>query len=374
MAAAAVCLLAGCATHRPPLLGPVFFPPPPEPPRLQFLKSYSDSDDLGGQSRFTRFILGKIPPKPIAKPYGVTVHGSCLYVCDTALRTVSILDLQTKRMSFFAPEGDARFHTPINIAIDQDGTRYVADAGRGQVLIFGPDEQYAGAIGVRSTPRPTATPAEPAATNSIAEKEARSAADSALEIKPTDVIVSASRLYVTDLKGHCVRVYDKRTRNPLFTIPREASTGDVARIFLPTNLAQDREGRIYVGDTGGFRVQLYDPDGVFIRSFGRYGDRFGELARPKGVAVDREGRVYVVDAKFEAAQIFDPAGNLLLVFGEPGAGPVSLSLPACIAIDYDNVGLFQQYAAPGFRLEYLVIITNQYGDRKVSVYGFGHPQ
>ena len=33
---------------------------------------------------------------------------------------------------------------------------------------------------------------------------------------------------------------------------------------------------------------------------------------------------------------------------------------------------FQKYAAPDFVLEELVIITNQLGVKKISVYGLGH--
>ena len=49
-----------------------------------------------------------------------------------------------------------------------------------------------------------------------------------------------------------------------------------------------------------------------------------------------------------------------------------LTLPAAVIVDYDHVGLFQKYAAPDFVVEHLVIITNQYGDHKISVYGLGH--
>jgi hypothetical protein len=40
-------------------------------------------------------------------------------------------------------------------------------------------------------------------------------------------------------------------------------------------------------------------------------------------------------------------------------------------IDYDNVDLFRKYAVEGAQLEFLVLVTNQYGPHKVSVYGFG---
>ena len=59
-------------------------------------------------------------------------------------------------------------------------------------------------------------------------------------------------------------------------------------------------------------------------------------------------------------------------FGEPSGSSVGLNLPAKVLLDYDNVELFQKYASPDFTVEHLVIVMNQYGDRKVSVFGFGH--
>jgi hypothetical protein len=47
-----------------------------------------------------------------------------------------------------------------------------------------------------------------------------------------------------------------------------------------------------------------------------------------------------------------------------------LYLPAGLCVDYENAGLFQKYAAPGFKIEYLILVTNQAGPNKVSVYGF----
>jgi hypothetical protein len=90
------------------------------------------------------------------------------------------------------------------------------------------------------------------------------------------------------------------------------------------------------------------------------------------VAVDRENRVYVVDAAGQLVQIFDDQGRLLMWFGEPGASKVELELPAKVLLDYDNVDLFQQFAAPDFKIEHLVVVMNQYGPRKVCVFGFGH--
>lgn len=46
-------------------------------------------------------------------------------------------------------------------------------------------------------------------------------------------------------------------------------------------------------------------------------------------------------------------------------------LPAQVIVDYDNVSYFKKYAAPNFDIEYLVIVTNQFGAHSVNIYGFG---
>lgn len=360
-------LLAGCATGPTPK-GPsnfVFYPSPPDAPRLQFLTSFSGEKDLGGgASKFAAFVTGASPPqRVISKPYGMALSRGQLYVCDTSQGAIAILDLAKRKFSYLDPKGEGQLRTPINITVDQDGIRYVADRGHNQVLIFGPDDTYQGAIGEKSTN--LLTTAEGATANPA------SLAGEQKGLRPTDVAVIGNRIYVTDLNQNCVRVYSKANRDLLFKIPLEAKD-EAAKLFAPTNLAIDSHQSLYVSDFAGFCVKKYDADGKYLQTFGRVGDRPGEFARPKGVAVDREDRVYVVDAAAQVIQVFDADGRLLLFFGEPNGSAVALDLPAKVIIDYDHVGLFQQYAAPGFQLEYLVLASNQFGDRKVNVYGFGH--
>jgi hypothetical protein len=59
-----------------------------------------------------------------------------------------------------------------------------------------------------------------------------------------------------------------------------------------------------------------------------------------------------------------------MYLGEPDAVEGQMYLPADVIIDYDHVSLFRKFAAPGYDLEFLVLVSNQYGDRKISVYGF----
>lgn len=366
LASVLVGLAAGCATgpDTKTVSNYIFYPPPPDTPRLQYLTSFSGEKELGGESgKFAAFVTGAQPQhREINKPYGLALSRGQLYVCDTGQGAIAILDLEKRKFSYFEPQGGGQVRLPINLAMDADGTRYVADRSYNQVLIYGPDNSYQGAI-------LDMAPLTLSMTNGAS---ARPPGDAGPDkgMRPTDVAVIGDRVYVTDLNHNCVRVYHKTSRELLFRIPADPKD-EAARLFAPINLAVDSQHCLYVSDFAGFCVKKFDAEGKYLKTFGSAGDRPGEFARPKGVAVDREGRVYVVDAAAQVVQIFDAEGRLLMFFGEPQGSPVPLDLPAQVMIDYDHAGLFQKYAAPGFQLEYVVLVSNQMGDRKVSVYGFG---
>ncbi len=46
-------------------------------------------------------------------------------------------------------------------------------------------------------------------------------------------------------------------------------------------------------------------------------------------------------------------------------------LPASIRVDYDHIEEFRKYAVEDAELECLIIVSNQYGPNKISVYGLG---
>jgi DNA-binding beta-propeller fold protein YncE len=334
-------VLSGCATApAPPEVSPVFYPPPPAQPRVQLLTTLSSSRDVsGGRGWFRTFVLGPEEDRPIVKPYGIAFWGDRVYVCDTALAAVAVVDLDRKELRYLRLTGAARLSKPINIAIDRDGTKYVTDTGRDLVVILDSEDRYAGVLA---------------------------------DMKPGDVAIDSSRLYVSDLKARCVRVFDKASRRPLFSIPREDERSSQARLYSPVNLALDNKGSVYVSDIGAFRVQKYDRDGRFLRTFGSQGVAPGQFARPKGIDVDENGLLYVVDAATEVVQIFDPDGRLLLFFGEPSTSDFALNLPATVRVNTTLVPRFRHLADPSFDVEYLVFVTSQYGDRRIAVFGVGH--
>lgn len=338
----------GCATKPVAPQKYVFFPGLPDPPRLQFLVSYSSEKELGGSdSGFATFITGeKRADRQIGKPYGLAMSGGKLYVCDSSSQSILILDMEKRRISNLQPPEEAGFSEPLNLSLAADGTRYVVDDRRNQVICLDAADQLKWILGHKD------------------------------EMLPRDVTLSGDRLYVSDVKAHCIRVYDRASQKPLFVIPNAKDAGNSAAIVLmPSNIAAGDKGQLYVSDTAAGRVQIYDRDGNYLRSLSGFGDdpQNGLLKRPKGVAVDRNGIVYVVDAAYQLVQMFDDQGRYLMCFGYPGSsGIAGMTLPAKVIIDYDDVKYFEQYASPKFQVEYLVIVSNQFGPHKIAVYGFGH--
>jgi DNA-binding beta-propeller fold protein YncE len=295
---------------------------------------------------FWRSLIGETAEeegKSIVKPYGVAIHRGKIYVCDTILGGIEIIDLGARTFEYFQPRGVGALKKPINCFVDRtDGRLYVADAERGQVVVFDSALVYVGGLGEREGAR------------------------------PTDVFVDETAIWVSDMAGARVRVYDKRTFRQVAALPKD-TTDARARLYQPTNLwvADDR---VYVSDFGDFKVKIYSRDGEYLASVGSYGRALGQFVRPKGVAVDRDGNLYVVDAGFENVQIFDKDGRLLMFFGGSYQGPGDMWLPAKVIIDYENLDYFRRYVHDSFDLKYLILVTNQYGPDKIGVYGFVEPR
>ena len=57
-------------------------------------------------------------------------------------------------------------------------------------------------------------------------------------------------------------------------------------------------------DTYNHRIQVFDNDGSFLRSFGSQGSSEGQFNHPFGAAVDRDGNLVVCDT-FESSDSSD---------------------------------------------------------------------
>ena len=321
---------------------PLFFPGPPAPPRLQFLAKFSSAYDINAESsKFRNFVFGgeEHEEQVLTKPFGAAVFEGAIYATDSRGDGYVVFDIAAGKWREVKGSGAGALKKAINITIDKDGTRYITDTIRNQVIVFDRNDRFLRAIGEVG------------------------------QFRPVDVAILGDRLYISDSENQKIHVLNKLTGETQFSFG--GSGDDAGEMVHPTNLAVGPDGSIYVSDTTNFRVQQFTPEGEFVRAIGSVGTSIGKFARPKGVAVDKEGRLYVVDAAFQNVQIFDDKGRVLLYFGSASNEKGGFNLPTVVKIDYDSVEYFKKYAAPGFEIEYIVVVVNQFGPNKVSVFGFG---
>ena len=105
------------------------------------------------------------------------------------------------------------------------------------------------------------------------------------------------------------------------------------QFLRPRALAMDDDDQIYVADSGTHRIQVFDTAGNLVRSWGTRGDAPGELAYPFDVAIGPHGSVYVCEYGNHRVQKFTPEGKSLAIWGESGRGPGQLFNPWALAID-----------------------------------------
>jgi DNA-binding beta-propeller fold protein YncE len=324
------------------------WPEPPNIPRIRYANYFAGMkidyavetkkpkqswmDRLAGAESQDDKRLHKDFPYQLLGPYGMAVDSkNRLYVADQKVGAIFIFNTETKATELIRNGFEAHFGMINGIAVDDDDRIFVSDGRNAKVLVFGANRKIEAQINEGL-------------------------------VDPLGLAIDTERrlLYVVDTKQDQVLVYDADTLKLLRRIgtggkKHELTTpGDFA---LPTNVALDKDGNVYVTDTLNWRVEIFDADGNFLSQFGQHCDAIGCFQRPKGIAVDSDGHVWVVDTGMALVQIYNRQGDLLAYFGGPGRQLGRFNDPMGIAIDKNNrVFVSEQY--PWGRVQQFRYITD----------------
>jgi len=164
-------------------------------------------------------------------------------------------------------------------------------------------------------------------------------------------------LYIADRENHRVRKLDTSGNISTFAGIGEAGfSGDGgpavrAKLNLPSGLAADEKGNLYISDRSNDRIRVVDKKGV-IRTYagtgvaGFQGDAGpalkAQLDKPFGIALDEAENLYIADRNNNRVRKVSPEGIITTVAGDGGFffmgdnGPAyraSVAAPTGVAVD-----------------------------------------
>jgi sugar lactone lactonase YvrE len=209
------------------------------------------------------------------------------------------------------------------IGVDAGGNVYVADTGSNTVKKYGVSGRYINKIDksfknltdVAITTQGDIVISDPGSSKvSLYDSSLTVRVENLLGPIPSDGVRgittdNADNIYIIDATGkpnEVIKKYD-RFGNPLPLKFGSLGGLDAGRFNNPTDIAIDnRNGDIYIVDSGNNRVQRFNSNGNFLSEFGQFGSDNGFFNTPWGIAVDKDGFVYIADTMNARVQKFTP--------------------------------------------------------------------
>ena len=273
-------------------------------PRIEYLGLLNETGGIAktdeeedGEKFLDNNIFGTLPSL-LKSPFWVSVDDSGKVFATDMRGEVIVYDTVAKK----------RFSIPLmkpkTIATSSDGRVYISDTELKAILVY-KDKEMVSQIG----------------------------GDGAFH-SPFGLAIDneRSRLYVTDTKQNALVAYSLDGKF-LFSVISPLNGNEGQRFGAPSAVAVNSKGEVFLIDQGGAKINVYTPNGEFVRSFGNRGLYPGQFFRPKGIAIDSDDNVYITDIAFDNFQVFDSQGRLLLVAGSGGNQPGKFNNPINIFID-----------------------------------------
>ncbi|TAE30507.1 MAG: T9SS C-terminal target domain-containing protein [Candidatus Kapaibacterium sp.] len=261
-------------------------------------------------------------------PVGVAFYAGNMFVADgdnNRVRRITPTGVVTTFAgsgAFVSVDGTgagASFAAPHGIAADASGNLFVADYVTHRIRVISPG----GAV----TTLAGGTAGWNDATGAAAQFNG-----------PVGVAFAGGIVYVSDLIGHRIRkiTYPGGVVTTLAGSGGMGSadgTGLAAQFNNPRGIAVDAAGNVYVADQSNNRIRKITPAGVVTTLAGSgaagFADGTGLAAQfniPTGIAVDASGNLYVSDAGNTRIRFVTPAGVVTTLAGSGTAGFVDGTL------------------------------------------------
>ncbi|MCX8095096.1 MAG: stalk domain-containing protein [Caldisericia bacterium] len=232
---------------------------------------------------------------------------------------IYILDLEGNVINKIGDDIKSPVYFPQSIAMLRDGTLVVANSGTSTISLFDKNGKF------------------------IKSFSSFGAAPGKIQYPLGIAVNSKDEIFVLDTGSHVVEVYDKDGKY-LWSFGRMG--GADGEFMYPLSIAIGSDNWSYVTDFNA-RVQVFDENGKFKFKFGGIGSGDGQFTKTSSLTLDKYGisgygprgitvlddvyRIYVCDTFGNRVHIFDKSGKFIKSFGKE-----ILSYPVSIARYSEN--------------------------------------
>lgn len=285
----AIPLLTACASTGPVVKKRLFWPPPPDEPKIEWLATYYNDADLRGGSSFVRNFVGEQSEIGFTSPLFVAGNSEDkVVVSDPGQAGFIVMDLNKKKFDVLGGSVMAgSTPKPTGIAFDGNGLIYAGEDRSRKIYVVNSENKVLKVLDLSS--------------------DVKSVGAFAIDKK-------RGHLIVPDANTHKVAIFTLEGKL-LYSFGKKGDQG--GDFNYPVAAAIDNLGNIYITDSFNARVQCFSPEGVFLFKFGQRGDGVGDFGIIKGLALDSDNHIYVIDARYSRMQVFNTKGQVLISIGAP---------------------------------------------------------
>ena len=248
-----------------------------------------DGEVLHSWGSFADSAVGTAPPGTFYEPWGIAVDSEGnVYVADTWNHRIQKFTAEGGFISqwgyFGQGESGEAFWGPRDIVINQDGFILISDTGNKRVVIFDQEGNYLASFG------------------SAGLLEGQFDEPVGLDID------NQGRILVVDTWNQRVQVFqaDFEVFNFSPILEWEIVGWYGQSLDNKPYIAADNQGNIFISDPEGYRILQFNTEGEFIRYWGDYGTDLTSFNLPTGLAIDQNGGLWVVDTGNHRIMHFPP--------------------------------------------------------------------
>ena len=332
--------------------------------------------------------------------HAVHVHGNEVFAADYNNHRVQVFDLNGtfKRKFGSSGTGDGQLRRPISIFVNSNGLNgpevYVGDYDNNRISVFDLNGTFLrrfGAYGNNTTQfnRPYGITVSPNGelfisssynnTIRVWDKNGTYLRQFNAGMRAFNLAFSGAKLVVAGGESHRLKIFE--TNGTLLTTIGTGSASSAPGEFNdPLGVAVDTGGDVHVSCKENDRIQVFDINGTYKRTYGYYGGQTlnltGALATPEGtfimscninhqvveidenasvlrtiaakgsedgrvsspyfLSMDSQNRIYVADRVNHRIQVLDRNGSFIRKFGTFGTGDGQFNNPVGTAISQQN--------------------------------------